>query len=177
MTPPAPSAEEARDRAAFAAVLWALSRPGSVRDLPEPGEGCVAAALLDRECLAHAAEPALEAVVARSGAVASEIDAACHVLLGAPGEAAVLRRVAVGSDLYPDRGASVIARARLGDGARLRLTGPGVDGARDVEVGGLPGGFWAEREAAIRYPVGFDLILVDGARVMGLPRSCRVEAL
>ena len=89
--------------------------------------------------------------------------------------AADLAHVALGSDLYPDQGATVVVRARFGDGQRVRLTGPGVDGALTLDVGGLPEGFWQARTERRRYPMGFDLFLIDADRVVGIPRSTQVE--
>jgi alpha-D-ribose 1-methylphosphonate 5-triphosphate synthase subunit PhnH len=174
---PPPSADETRDNACFDALLWALSRPGLPRTLPEPGERSIIAALLDRECRAYAADPLLVSEIMRTGAEIAELGAADHVFLGALGSNAALGDIAIGSDLYPDDGASVIIRAKLGEGAHLRLTGPGINEQVSVQISGLPEGFWDARAARIRYPVGFDLFLLDGAQVLGIPRSTKVETL
>jgi len=174
---PQRSEEEVRANAAFDALLWALSRPGQVRQLPEPGEASIIAALVDRECRVHAADPLLIPQISATGALLSEIGAADHVFLGRLSASAILSAVQRGSDLYPDDGATVILRATLGEGAALRLTGPGVDGACELRVAGLPEGFWQARADLIRYPTGFDLFLVDGTRVVGVPRSTLVEDL
>lgn len=174
---PRPSASEARANATFDALLWTLSRPGLPRRLPEPGEAPIIEALLDRECRVHATEPTLIPAIMRTGAEIAEIDRADHVFLGAMTTAADLAHVALGSDLYPDDGATVMVRARFGDGQRLRLTGPGVDGALTLDVGGLPEGFWQTRARCMRYPMGFDLFLTDADRVVGIPRSTQVEVL
>lgn len=177
LTAPVPSPFEARTNAAFDALLWALSRPGMMRRLPEAGEGAIIDALLDRECRVYSADPLLVPQILRSGAEIAEIDAADHAFLGAPDSAEVLRTLALGSDLYPDDGATVVIRARLGQGAPLRLTGPGVDGVLRLQVGGLPDGFWEIRAQIARYPMGFDLFLLDGDRLIGVPRSTTVEVL
>lgn len=174
---PVPSAAEARDNATFEALMWALSRPGLPRDLPEAGEGAIIDALLDRECRAHAADPALLPALTRAGAEIAPLEAADHVFLGQLTDAGLLAAIARGSDLYPDGGATVVLRARIGSGPALRLTGPGVNGALTIQLGDLPGGFWPARAAAIRYPMGWDLFIIDGARVIGLPRSTRIEVL
>ena len=174
---PAPSPAETRDNAAFDALLWALSRPGVPRDLPEPGEGTVITALLDRECLVYSADPLLMPEIMRTGAELADIDRADHVFLGAMTASDPLAAVAIGSDYYPDDGATVIVRANLGSGAAVRLTGPGIDGAATVQLGGMPDRFCKARAARLRYPMGFDLFFVDGARVVGLPRSTTVEEI
>ncbi|MEC8196995.1 MAG: phosphonate C-P lyase system protein PhnH, partial [Pseudomonadota bacterium] len=71
----------------------------------------------------------------------------------------------------------LVVRAALDQGANLRLTGPGIETTLEVAVGSLPVGFWELRRQRIRYPMGFDLFLVDGDRVLGVPRSTQVEVL
>ncbi|NRB03206.1 MAG: phosphonate C-P lyase system protein PhnH [Rhodobacteraceae bacterium] len=172
---PTPSLAETRDNAAFDALLWALSRPGLPRDLPEPGEQSIVTALLDRECLVYAADPLLMPEIMRTGAELADINKADHVFLGAMDTSDPLADIIIGSDYYPDVGATVIVRASIGSGPALRLTGPGIDGAVKVQLGGLPDGFWKVRAARLRYPMGFDLFFVDGARVVAVPRSTTVE--
>jgi alpha-D-ribose 1-methylphosphonate 5-triphosphate synthase subunit PhnH len=65
----------------------------------------------------------------------------------------------------------------LGSGIQLRLTGPGIETQRIVHVGGIDPAFWDARHAAIRYPLGFDLILIDRATIIALPRSTTIEVL
>ncbi|MEM9872242.1 MAG: phosphonate C-P lyase system protein PhnH [Pseudomonadota bacterium] len=174
---PAPSLSETRDNAAFDALLWALSRPGLPRQLPEPGEGVIVGALLDRECAVYSTDPLLIPEIMRTGAELADIENADHVFLGALATPDPLDHVQIGSDFYPDDGATVIVRARFGSGQALRLTGPGVDGAVTVQIGGLPDGFWKARAARLRYPMGFDLFFVDGASVLGVPRSTTAEVV
>lgn len=178
LTVPTRSASEVRSNAAFDALLWSLSRPGLPRELPEPGEGPVIEALLDRECRAYSADPRLLPQIMRSGAEVADLGVADHVFFGQMDGLAPLDDVPMGSDLYPDGGATVVLRGRIGrDGDVLRLSGPGVDGHLDLSVGGFPDGFWQRRTELIRYPMGFDLFVIDGATVIGLPRSTIVEVL
>lgn len=178
-TPPAPtpSAEERRANAVYDALLWALSRPGQVRALPEVGYAQIVAALIDRECRVFTDDAQLTPTLLRAGAEIAPLPAADHAFFAVAPSPDVLGDVAQGSDLHPDDGATVIAPADLGRGARLRLSGPGVDGAVDVSLGGLSAGFWRERARIMRYPMGFELLLLDGDRVMGVPRSTTVEVL
>ncbi|MEL7300816.1 MAG: phosphonate C-P lyase system protein PhnH [Pseudomonadota bacterium] len=172
-----PSASETRENAAFEALLWALSRPGQVRDLPASGPDPIIEALLDRECRVYAADPLLVPRIMRTGAEIADIGVADHVFLGSAAAPEMLARVAVGSDLYPDEGATVVVAATICEGQPLRLTGPGVDGDIDIRVEGLADGFWKARATRSRYPMGFDLFIQDGARIIGIPRSTHVEVL
>lgn len=177
LTTPTADAAERSANATFDALLWALSRPGLPRQLPQAGEPALIAALVDRECHVYAGDPLLIPVVTQCGAKLVDLPQADHAFLGGLTEPELLRQLRCGSDLYPDDGATVVIRARFGTGAEVRLTGPGVNGAVDVQIGGLPDGFWARRAEMIRYPMGFDMLLLDAAQVIGLPRSTKVEVL
>lgn len=174
MQAPQPSAAERRANAAFEAVLWALSRPGLPRDLPQPGEAGLIEALLDRECAAFTADPALEAPIRQTGARLAPLAEADHVFLGESARPEDLAGARRGSDLYPDEGATLILRAAIGRGTALRLSGPGIEGALEIALD-LPPALWEARARAIRYPMGLDLIILDGARLLGLPRSTKLE--
>jgi alpha-D-ribose 1-methylphosphonate 5-triphosphate synthase subunit PhnH len=83
-----------------------------------------------------------------------------------------------GDERYPDKSATLIVCVAGLDGGtlRVRLSGPGIDGARSVAPAGLDQGFWAEVQANhAGYPLGIDLILAAGDAMMALPRSTRVE--
>lgn len=174
---PQPSAFETRSNATYEALIWALSRPGLLRTLPDAGQAPICEALIDRECSVHCAPSDLAEQAARAGAALVAFPQADHVFLPALPRAEALRDLRIGSDLYPEEGATLVLDATLGSGTRLRLTGPGVEGAVEVAVDGLPEGFWQERARVMRYPMGFELFLVDGARVLGVPRSTHVEVL
>lgn len=173
---PVPSAFEARSNAVFDAVMWALARPGHVRDLPDRGMEQIVEALIDRECRVFCDNDALGQVAQRAGAQMAEVDVADHLFVDVIA-AGVPERVRCGSDLHPDEGATLVVRADLSAGQQVRLSGPGVDGAVQVRIGGLPVDFWFRRAQMARYPMGFEMLLVDGARVLGVPRSTIVEVL
>lgn len=177
-TAPSPDADERRDNAAFAALLEGLSRPGTVHDLPEPGAFSVARALIDRECRACADDPETEAGLRRLGASMVPPELAGHAFLtgATPQAAARLARLPAGDVLHPEAGATVIVSAGLGNGTRLRLSGPGIERTRDIRIAIDPD-FWAVRSNACRYPTGLDIIVVDGARLLALPRSTKLEVL
>lgn len=84
----------------------------------------------------------------------------------------------LGSDLYPERAATLILQVDgLGVGREIVLAGPGIDGTARLAVDGLDEAFWAERNALeILFPRGLDVILVDGEAVATVPRSTAVEA-
>jgi len=176
MTTIAPTPDDLRDLAAYQALMGACARPGTIHALPEPGMGAIIQTLLDRETRVFVQEPELMPAVLKTGAILAELPEADHVLFGRAFAPSILAEVAVGSDLYPDEGANVFLPAALNVGQRLRLSGPGIKDAREVQVN-VPTELWDIRAKAARYPMGFELWLIDGAEVLGIPRSTQVEVL
>ncbi|MCR8546938.1 phosphonate C-P lyase system protein PhnH [Salipiger sp. P9] len=173
---PQPDAREIRDNASFHALMMALSRPGEVQTLPEAGFAPLAQALLDRECRVFADDDALVPVLRATGAALVPLAEADHLFVALDSAAAVraLAGAAVGSFLYPDQGATVIAPAQIGVGPALTLTGPGIEGRRTLRLGGVDPALWEARRRLCRYPEGVDLFFVDGRQIVGLPRSTAV---
>ncbi|WP_328585819.1 phosphonate C-P lyase system protein PhnH [Phaeovulum vinaykumarii] len=179
----APSVDAAH---AFRAALEALARPGSVQDLrgatpPAPLSVAAGTLLLT---LADSATPLHLAGAADCDAVRGWLAFHCGAPLVGP-EAAML---AVGrwEDLgplsayprgtpdYPDRSATLIVECDALDGpANATLSGPGIETRATAPLPDLA--TLAENHAL--YPLGLDFFFTAGARVMGLPRSTRTEAL
>lgn len=182
MAVPQPTPDDLRDTAAFEALMWAMARPGTVQSLPEGGpEGGMAdlaLALLDRETRVQCDCADLSRRIAGTGAALVAAEQADHAFCttGAAAMAALAVQPA-GSALYPDEGATLVMPAVIGQGARLRLAGPGIDGRAEIRLGGLPDGLFDLRSARCRYPEGIDIVFVDGRRILGLPRSTAVEVL
>jgi alpha-D-ribose 1-methylphosphonate 5-triphosphate synthase subunit PhnH len=170
-----PDAVELRANATFEALMWALSRPGDIRTLPEAGFGAIAETLVDLECSAYADTPAMrERIVASGAKLAADIRSADHVFLSSL-DGAEIAEINCGTALYPDDGATLIASV-VHSGQRVRLTGPGIKDTTEIALAVSPG-FWALREMLCLYPEGFDIFFVDGDQVVGIPRSTKVEVL
>lgn len=167
----------------YEALMWALARPGDVQPLPQGAPsgdfGAIAETLLDRECRVFACDPDLAGRIAATGASIVPVSEADHAFLKLDTQMGLdaLRRVPTGSHLYPDEGATVFACAQIGTGRCLRLSGPGIETSVEIRIGGLPDEVWAIRNARCLYPMGFELFLIDGGRVLGLPRSTIIEVL
>ena len=172
-----PDAVELRSNATFEALMWALSRPGDIRTLPDAGFDAIAETLVDLECSAYADTPAMRERIVASGAMqADRIGDADHVFITALEDASQqLAEINCGTALYPDDGATLIVAAAH-RGQRLRLSGPGIKDATEIALD-LPSGFWAMRDLLCLYPEGFDIFCVDGDKVIGIPRSTKVEVL
>ena len=72
-----PDAVELRSNATFEALMWALSRPGDIRTLPDAGFDAIAETLVDLECSAYADTPEMRERVVASGAMLIEFHSAC----------------------------------------------------------------------------------------------------
>lgn len=177
MAVPQRSPEEAFANAAFDALLRATARPGQIEHLPAQGVGPVIAALIDRECTFFARDDAIVHRLGETGARFAPAAQADFVFCNANEVSALLSQVKTGSDLYPDDGASLIVATALAGGEKLRLSGPGIKDQCEVEIAGLDRADWAQRAQRIRYPTGFDMLMVDGAHLMTLPRSTKVEVV
>ncbi|WP_456774941.1 phosphonate C-P lyase system protein PhnH [Bradyrhizobium sp. USDA 4369] len=175
-----PTAAESRTAAAFDATMWAFAHPGETRCLPAPGVLVVAEALVDRGCTVHADDADMSRRLLALGARPLPVETAGFVFadLGAVDSDRLIARISIGDLAYPDTGATLFAPARIGkQGARLRLTGPGIDGMREVTFGGVNPAVWAARRERIAYPLGFDIVLVDDDVVLALPRSTKVNVI
>ena len=82
----------------------------------------------------------------------------------------------LGSLESPHQSATLIVRVdRLGSGPALALSGPGIPGTEHLRVSGLSPE-WILRRAdwVADFPLGIDLLLVDGLRVAAVPRTSRI---
>jgi alpha-D-ribose 1-methylphosphonate 5-triphosphate synthase subunit PhnH len=173
------SPAEARQHAAFTAMMWALSYPGRPQRLPAGGLAAFAligATLVDLETGYYTPDPELAAALARTGGQAMPPGRAPYQLyprLDEVGLAAIAAAPA-GTYLDPDLGATLVIGCALDEGPALSLAGPGIRRPLTIRVGGVPRGLWALRSAAT-YPLGWDILLVAGDQLVGLPRTTAVE--
>lgn len=65
-----------------------------------------------------------------------------------------------------------------GDGWKLRLTGPGIQGVKDIYIDGLPCAWIAERnKLTSEFPLGIDMILTtDTGDMIAIPRTTVIES-
>ena len=86
----------------------------------------------------------------------------------------------LGTLTCPELSATVILQvdSLVAGGLQLRVTGPGVDGDLCCSVSGLHPEWLSRRETWVcSFPLGVDLLLVDRAGVLALPRTTQVELL
>ena len=160
---------------AFEALMRGLAQPGTLARLPEPGLAGLADSLLDLEVRVFTPEPRL----AQTGARRAPADSADYLFFPVLNDAAldVAAQASVGEPLYPDRAATLFIEADIGSGVSLGLSGPGIRGSRELRIGGITPVFWDKRQAACRYPMGWDVFFIDGVHLVGLPRSTKIEVM
>jgi alpha-D-ribose 1-methylphosphonate 5-triphosphate synthase subunit PhnH len=175
----------------FRRLLDAFARPGTIVTIDAPaelppgpfGRGAIGAALalIDFETpvwFDAAAVPALPHLRFHCNCpIAATPDQAAYALIGAPPALPSLDDFALGIDAYPDRSTTLVIEVEvLTETGDLVLTGPGIRDAVQLEIGGLPRGFWGRRAAlAPLFPRGLDLIFTCGDRLAAVPRTTQVE--
>ncbi len=175
-----PTADDTRTNATFEDLMWALSRPGQPREMSGEGFWGLAESLLDRECSFHCENDAsLNSMLTATGARSTPLAEADYVFaaIDSAEKVKALSSLRIGNLAYPDDAATLFAPARLGSGQQLRLSGPGIRDSIAIDIDGVDPDFWQMRAKAIRYPLGWDLYLVDGKRLLGIPRSTKIEVL
>ncbi|TBX99051.1 phosphonate C-P lyase system protein PhnH [Rhizobium laguerreae] len=82
---------------------------------------------------------------------------------------------AAGSASFPDRSATIVFQLPdLESGVEVTLAGPGIERTVSLSPSGLPSTFWEQwDENTLRFPMGIDLLLTDGDRIIGIPRTSR----
>lgn len=184
MTHPAYTREEAQTRQTFLALMWSLSYPGKPHTLPASGLAAfyaIADALLDLETSYFSPHDELAAYLARSGARALPPDLAAYHFYPEIHDTLlpVIASASIGTLIAPDQGATLALGCKLGVGLPFGISGPGVPLASPphIQIDAVSPAFWELRTRANRYPRGWDIFLVDGDQVIGLPRTTHVAPL
>jgi alpha-D-ribose 1-methylphosphonate 5-triphosphate synthase subunit PhnH len=173
----------------FRAVLDVMANPGRVSSLPVlvqgserlgPAAAAVCLALADYETPlwldGTLASPGVAGFLRFHGGapMAAGPETADFAVLD--GASTPLGRFKTGSDAYPEEGATVIIQVSdLSTNGALTLSGPGIDGERELGIVGIPETFWSERQEITRgFPRGLDLIFCAGHLITALPRTTKV---
>ncbi len=170
---------------AFAALMRAMSRPGTVQQL-DPREGDapympVLLTLLDHEVTFAAIGRGIRSdeIAMATGSKETTVNEADYVLVFGGDSAGAVGRAKKGDLRYPDKGATIIYLVESLDGkdTKIRLTGPGIPVERIFALDGFSADEVADLRAAnAEFPLGVDCIFVDGrARTASIPRSSRME--
>lgn len=177
----------------FRAALHAMSYPGRVMeagfDLDAPpalhkATAALALALFDLETpvwldRAAATDEVRAWLRFHCGCpVAEEASVAQFAVIADPETMPPLAAFNEGTDEAPETAATVIVQASrfLQGSGGMRLTGPGIETETVLLVDGVPRLFWGERARVVSgFPRGIDLLMTDGHRLIGLPRTTEIE--
>jgi alpha-D-ribose 1-methylphosphonate 5-triphosphate synthase subunit PhnH len=177
----------------FRAVLEALARPGQIQhldEIPAPPAGLGAAqsaillALADHDTPVWL-PPALRSAAAgdylrfHCGCVlATNFANACFVVVPTPAGLPTLDDLPLGEPNFPDRSATLLVEVTaFGAGTSLRLRGPGIADEATLRVAD-----WTDNATALvrenrrRFPLGVDIVLTCGDRLVGLPRTVHLTS-
>jgi len=178
-------------QAVFRLALAALSRPGHKQALPPslaldhsdlpPAAAALLVTLCDYETplfLENALSAARPWLAFHTGAPeAKEPENATFAVATAAGATALLKRLPIGDDRYPDQSATLLILCdSLEGGDAVTLEGPGIETCLTIAPQGPGADFWdAARDNAALYPLGVDMVFVAGRDFIGLPRSTHIE--
>lgn len=172
------SSQDARDatyRITFDALMNALSHPGRFFDLPSGDPFAhIADALLDLETSYYTPDEKLAAQLVRTGAYAAPPEQASYHFYPHAINFDAVSAARTGEIDNPDTAAVLLIKCEY-EGSLLELSGPDIAGTVQLELN-LPSEFWALRER-VAHPLGWDVLLTDGQRIVGLPRTACVSVL
>ena len=168
-------------RQTFDGLLSAMSRPGSVHAVPAPADHAIIATLVDHEVTAATDDETLRTVLSEQGRLNPATPADADVVHVLDHTDIDIRDCKRGSLVEPSDGATVVYRVdRVGTeqtDTTIRLSGPGVDGARSVSVA-LPEAELSDLTAVQSdYPRGVDAVFAAADRLAAVPRSVTMEVV
>lgn len=181
MTTPILTQAEARTHQTFEALMWSLSYPGTVRQWSTDeattldGLTAIGQSLMDLETSFFTEDARLRGALTRTSARAVSAETARFHFYPVLNRLTAVSEASVGDMLYPDRSATLVIGCALGSGQTLTLTGPGIKTQATIAVGEISAEFWQLRRERNSYPLGWDIFLVDGNRVLGLPRTTQIS--
>lgn len=183
-----PVADSAR---LFRSFLTALSQPGRVVSAPGPSEypetlgstGFGAAlTLLDNDTRVYLSNAVGDAKTQANlrfhcgCPIVQDPANATFAILTLSEAAKLLPKLPFGTPDFPDASATALILVDdFSDTEGVRVSGPGIYKYKTLAMQ-APSGVWSQlRVNADRYPLGFDTIFIGKGKIIGLPRSTRID--
>ena len=178
----------------FRSVMDAMARPGSVQRISAVsgtpatmmrGTAAIALTLFDHdtpiwldEGMSATSDAAKWLKFHTSAPVIADSSVSSFALIGDPQKLPALDRFAFGSNEYPDRSTTLILQVEsLSQGPAYQLRGPGIDGVSTLRATIEPRDLFARLAInATLFPRGIDVVLVDDASIVAIPRTTRPES-
>ena len=169
-------------RQTFDGLLSAMSRPGTVHEVPAPADHAVAATLVDHEVTTATEDDRLGDALSDQGRLERAPPTEADIVHAPRGAGWDVRECKRGTLVEPSEGATVIYRvdsvaAGRGDGTTLTLSGPGVDGTATLSVSVAESELSALSAAQADYPRGVDAVFAGSGRVAAVPRPVTMEVV
>jgi alpha-D-ribose 1-methylphosphonate 5-triphosphate synthase subunit PhnH len=178
----------------FRSVMSAMARPGSVQPIavsvgaPDGmmrGTAAIALTLFDHDtpiwldgAMSATSDIARWLKFHTGAPVVNDASIAGFALIGDAKNLPALDRFAFGSNEYPDRSTTLILQVdSLSQGPAYQLRGPGIDGVSTLRATIEPRDLFARLAInATLFPRGIDVVLVDDASIVAIPRTTRLES-
>ncbi len=174
---------------AFRALLDALARPGRIRCIGPALSGVALGGALARLLLTlsddetpvwwQSPDDTLQQWLRfHTGApLASQPDSASFAVFTNCHEPLTLSDFSSGSAAAPEFSATLLIELpSLENGPSTVWRGPGIEGAQQVTLQGLPDDFWTQWQTNhAAFPQGVDIVFSCGDYAIGLPRTTRVH--
>lgn len=161
---------------AYRQLIQAFANPGQIETLSDDALLLTLATLLDgATSLAdvHGLISALDQTRLETVTAAPEV---AHFVL-ADGAQAPAFTPSLGTLESPEGGATLLlAITSVNEGNAYTLSGPGVDGVRNIALQGLNPAWLESRESwNAAFPMGVDILLLAGRKMLALPRTTSIK--
>lgn len=169
-------------RRTFDALLDAMSRPGTVHSVPEPGDHAVVVTLVDHEVTLATDDETLAETLGGQSRLERAPREQADIVHAREHTGWDVRDCERGSLVEPSGGATVVYRVDHvteggADGTTLQLSGPGIDGTETLSVALPEAELTALAAAQSGYPRGVDAVFAAEQAVAALPRSVSMEVV
>ena len=167
-------------RRTFDGLLSAMSRPGTVHEVPAPADHAVVATLVDHEVTIATDDETLRDALSGQGRLESAAPEDADIVHIRDHTRVDVRTCKRGSLVEPSEGATVVYRvesvaAGSGTGTTVRLSGPGVEDTATLSVPLPESAIAALIDAQSDYPRGVDAVFAAADRLAAVPRAVTVE--
>lgn len=187
----------------FRVILDAMARPGKINTFPKLeigaaegislGQAYVALSLLNADtefCFSYESSLGAEYIIANTNAVKTALEQADFIFEDRPQTPHAVEVSKEGDPAYPETAAThVVTVDHLSDatnmpaGLLLELSGPGIEGKRNIRIDGPSEAWWNEIKLKNdEFPLGVDMMFVcdlpnGDVQIACIPRSSHINIL
>lgn len=161
---------------AYRQLMQAFANPGQIETLSDDALLLTLATLLDGATSLADVHGLISALDHTRLETVNATPETAHFVL-ADGAQAPAFTPSLGTLESPEGGATLLlAIESVSQGKSYTLSGPGVDGVRNIKVQGLNPAWLDARESwNAAFPMGVDIVLLAGSQVLALPRTTSIK--